>query len=58
MAKWKCIRCNKTQGVTNGLCPICGPTQTLPKDKVAEKEADVAGAAAAKAAVEAAKAEG
>lgn len=39
MAKWKCIYCNREQGVTNGDCPDCGATQTTPLDKEAKKEA-------------------
>lgn len=46
MAKWKCKNCGEHDGVENGFCPRCGPQQTLPQDDDAEKEADVAGAAA------------
>ena len=34
--QWKCNTCNSTKGVTNGLCPKCGPTQTTPVDEDAK----------------------
>lgn len=41
MAKWKCLNCGETKGVTNGECKKCGPVQTDPQDKEAYKEAGV-----------------
>lgn len=35
--QWRCNNCNSTKGVTNGLCPKCGPTQTVPLDEDAKK---------------------
>lgn len=39
--KWKCNNCQKTEKVTNGVCPKCGPTQTTPMDDLAKKEAGI-----------------
>lgn len=38
---WKCNFCGQTEGVENGVCPKCGPTQTTPISDEAKKEADV-----------------
>lgn len=35
--QWKCNTCNSTKGVSNGVCPKCGPTQTVPVDEQAKK---------------------
>lgn len=35
--QWRCNTCNATKGVTNGVCPKCGPTQTTPLDEVAKE---------------------
>lgn len=45
LGKWKCITCDESEGVINGVCPNCGPTQTLPIDAQSEKIAKVAEAA-------------
>lgn len=34
--KWACNTCGTVKGVTNGLCPKCGPTQTTPQDESAK----------------------
>lgn len=39
--KWECNRCRDTEGVINGICPTCGPTQTMPINKEAKKIAKV-----------------
>lgn len=36
---WKCNTCGKVKGVTNGTCPVCGPTQTTPINEDAKVEA-------------------
>jgi hypothetical protein len=41
MASWKCLNCGSKKGVTNGICPKCGPTQTDPMDYDAKVEAEV-----------------
>ena len=38
MAKWKCLFCGETKEVINGVCPKCGPTQTIPMDEEAKQE--------------------
>lgn len=38
MAKYKCNNCGETKNVLNGVCPKCGPTQTMPMDEDAKKE--------------------
>ena len=40
-ADWKCNACGQTEGVENGVCPKCGPTQTTPLSDEAKKEAGV-----------------
>lgn len=37
--EWQCNYCRETEGVQNGLCPTCGPSQTTPVNEVAKKEA-------------------
>lgn len=41
MAKWKCRFCGETKGTISGICPKCGPTQTLPLDDEARKVAGI-----------------
>lgn len=43
MAKtnWKCNFCGQEEGVVNGVCPVCGPSQTTPVSDEAKKEAGV-----------------
>ena len=36
---WHCNFCGQEEGVTNGICPKCGPTQTTPLSKKAKIEA-------------------
>lgn len=36
---WKCDFCGQEEGVENGVCPKCGPTQTTPISKEAKIEA-------------------
>ncbi len=38
---WKCNTCDQTEGVENGICPKCGPTQTTPISAAAKEEAGV-----------------
>lgn len=41
LGTWECNYCGDTEGVVNGVCPNCGPSQTKPVDDVAKKEAGV-----------------
>ena len=41
LGKWKCKFCLTEEGVINGICPKCGPTQTTPLDKQARKIAGI-----------------
>lgn len=36
---FKCNNCGETEGVINGICPSCGPTQTTPVSEEAKQEA-------------------
>jgi len=36
LGQWQCNTCGQTEGVINGVCPTCGPTQTTPVDEVAK----------------------
>ncbi|MGH7204518.1 MAG: hypothetical protein ACREHC_08835 [Candidatus Levyibacteriota bacterium] len=45
---WSCNVCGTTEGVENGICPTCGPTQTTPISDSAKEEAGVAEAAGEK----------
>ncbi|MEO7016229.1 MAG: hypothetical protein ABI067_06770 [Leifsonia sp.] len=38
---WKCNTCGASEGVENGVCPECGPTQTTPVSDTAKKEAGI-----------------
>lgn len=40
---WLCLSCNKSDGVTNGICSRCGAVQTKPISEEAMDEADVTG---------------
>lgn len=33
--QWQCNNCGMRDGVVNGVCPKCGPTQTTPTDDIA-----------------------
>lgn len=39
LGTWECNYCGDTEGVQNGVCPNCGPSQTTPIDDIAKKEA-------------------
>jgi hypothetical protein len=41
LGTWECNQCGESDGVINGVCPNCGPTQTRPIDKKAELIAGV-----------------
>lgn len=45
IAHWECNFCGQREGVENGICPKCGPTQTTPLSEEAKKEAGVEEAA-------------
>ncbi len=34
---WRCNFCGQTEGVTNGICPNCGPAQTTPLNDEAKR---------------------
>lgn len=38
---WSCNTCGQQEGVENGICPKCGPTQTTPLSDAAKIEAGV-----------------
>lgn len=38
---WECNFCGQKEGVENGVCPKCGPSQTTPLSKAAKEEAGV-----------------
>lgn len=41
LGKWQCNYCGEIKGVTNGVCPNCGATQTTPMDSIAKQIANV-----------------